>query len=154
MTVRRAGSQDAAAIGAVLHASFAEFVPLYSEGGYRATVLTVPEVLERLREGPVWVALVDAAVVGTVAAIERESGLYVRGMAIVPAARGAEIGRALLDRVEAYARERALPRLFLSTTPFLHRAIALYAGLGFERTTGERDDLEGTPLITFEKVLR
>jgi GNAT superfamily N-acetyltransferase len=47
------------------------------------------------------------------------------------------------------ARERGLPRLWLSTTPFLHESMALYRHLGFVPAPGPAD-LEGTPLVSFE----
>jgi hypothetical protein len=55
--IRRAVPPDAAAIAAVLHTAFIEFKPLYIEGGFAATALNTAEVLARMTEGPVWVAL-------------------------------------------------------------------------------------------------
>ena len=41
----------------------------------------------------------------------------------------------------------------LSTTPFLHPAIALYERCGFARTGEGPVDLAGTPLVTMTKAL-
>jgi len=41
----------------------------------------------------------------------------------------------------------------LSTTPFLHPAIALYERCGFARTGEGPVDLAGTPLFTMTKAL-
>jgi RimJ/RimL family protein N-acetyltransferase len=65
--------------------------------------------------------------------------------------RGQRIGQRLLTQVEHYAFTKGYRRLFLSTTPFLNRAIRLYEGSGFVRNGV--DDLHGTPLITMEKYL-
>ena len=97
--------------------------------------------------------LTDDAIVGTVSAIPQENGQYIRGMAIFPAARGQKIGDLLLSRVENFASEHGFKRLFLSTTPFLHRAIRLYERFGFRRTDWGADDLFGTPLFTMEKTI-
>jgi ribosomal protein S18 acetylase RimI-like enzyme len=148
--IRRAEPRDADAISTVLHEAFIEFKHLYTEGGFAATALNTEEVLTRITEGPVWVALIKDEIVGTIAAVQRDNSLYVRGMAVLPVARGSGAGRKLLDAVERFARDSNCPRLFLSTTPFLSAAIRLYESYGFRRT-GEPHDLFGTPLFTMEK---
>jgi ribosomal protein S18 acetylase RimI-like enzyme len=150
--VRRANPSDAAAIAVVLHTAFIEFKHLYTEGGFAATALNTEEVLTRMTEGPVWIALSKDEIVGTVAAVQKGDSLYVRGMAVLPVARGLGTGRKLLDEVERLANDLTCPRLFLSTTPFLSAAINLYESYGFRRT-GEPHDLFGTPLFTMEKFL-
>jgi ribosomal protein S18 acetylase RimI-like enzyme len=148
--IRRAEPSDAAAIAAVLRKAFIEFKPLYTEGGFAATALNEEQVLTRMGEGPIWIALSKDEIVGTIAAVQRDNSLYVRGMAVLPVARGSGAGRKLLDAVERFARDSNCPRLFLSTTPFLSAAIRLYESYGFRRT-GEPHDLFGTPLFTMEK---
>ena len=93
LEVRRAGQEDAPVIVAVLHESFVEFKFLYTEGGFAATTLGPEQVLMRMREGPVWVALREGAVIGTVAAVVKDESVYVRGMAVLPDARGFGSGR-------------------------------------------------------------
>jgi ribosomal protein S18 acetylase RimI-like enzyme len=151
--IRAASSADAASIASVLRESFAEYEPLYTREGFDATTPAAAQVESRIEEGPVWVALDDETVVGTVSAVARGDALYVRGMAIVPAARGRGVGELLLRRVETFASERGFRRLLLSTTPFLGRAIRLYESYGFKRSGGGPDALFGTPLFTMEKVL-
>jgi GNAT superfamily N-acetyltransferase len=48
-----------------------------------------------------------------------------RGMAVLPAARGLGIGRLLLEEVEALAGEEGYEQLALATTPFLNSTIRL-----------------------------
>ena len=153
MRIRRAKPDDAPAIARVLRVSFLEFEPLYTPAAFAATVPSVDELRKRFPEGPVWVAETDVGIVGTVAAVVEQDGLYVRSMAILPAARGRAIGRRLMAHVEDYATANGLPRMFLSTTPFLTRAIRLYEHLGFCRTDKGPHDLCGTPLFIMEKVL-
>jgi GNAT superfamily N-acetyltransferase len=152
--IRRAGPEDVLAIVAVLHESFVEFKALYTEGGFEATTPGADQILARMREGPVWVALSAGAVVGTVAAFVKSESVYIRGMAVLPNARGSGAGTKLLWQAEDWARREPYTRLFLSTTPFLNSAIRLYERFGFRRTSDGLHDLFGTPLFTMEKVVK
>ncbi len=151
--IRRAARDDAPAIAEVLYQSFVEFRPLYTDGGFAATALAAEHVLARMQEGPVWVALCEAVILGTVAAVVRGGSVYVRGMAVLPVARGSGAGAALLRQVEDWALSNGHTRLFLSTTPFLDSAIRLYEKSGFRRTDDGAHDLFGTPLFTMEKIV-
>lgn len=151
--IRIATPDDAPSIASVLHEAFIEYKSLYTQAGFDATTPTGEQIRNRLEEGPVWIALHDDAIVGTVSVVPKGVSLYIRGMAIVPAARGRKIGELLLRRVEDFAAERGFKRLFLSTTPFLHRAIRLYEHYGFRRSDEGPDNLFGTPLFTMEKLL-
>ena len=151
--VRRAKPGDAPAIAATLAESFIEYRELYTPEGYAATVVAADQVKVRMSEGPIWVAVENAQIVGTVAAISKGEALYVRGMGIVPTARGKRIGRLLLEQVENFARTRHHAKMTLNTTPFLCRAIALYRRFGFETSAEATADLFGTPLFTMVKTL-
>ena len=149
--MRRAEVADAAAIASVLLESFAEYRYLYTVAGFSATTPTAEQILVRMGEGPVWVALHDNNVVGTVSAVINGKSLYIRGMGVLPGARGLHLGELLLQEIDRFASDLKLKRLFLSTTPFLDRAIRLYLKFGFERTDAGPHDLFGTPLFTMEK---
>ena len=153
LQIQYAVEADAPAIASVLHDAFIEYKSFYTRGGFDATVLASEQVKERMREGPVWIVLRDGSVVATGAAIQKGASLYVRGMAVSPDSRGEKIGELLLSEVEKFATEKGIRRLFLSTTPFLARAIRLYEKWGFRRTTESPPDLFGTPLFTMEKIL-
>jgi GNAT superfamily N-acetyltransferase len=152
--VRRAQARDAAAISAILLEAFLEHRPQYTEEGFAATTPGRAEILKRIAEGPVWLAVKSGEIVGTVSAVLQDARtLYVRGMAVLPVARGQGIGFLLFKEIEGYAATHGCTRLSLSTTPFLHRAIRLYERLGFVRTNDGPHDLFGTPLFTMEKLV-
>jgi GNAT superfamily N-acetyltransferase len=151
--VRRASPEDAESIASVLYKSFAEYESLYTSEGFAATVSTVESVRERLRAEPAWVAVSDGKVVGTVGATPKGEALYVRSMAVLPSARGRRVGHLLMERVEEFAASGGFKRMFLSTTPFLTRAIKLYERRGFRRSAEGPQDLRGTPLFTMVKNL-
>lgn len=151
--IRRATPDDASQIASLLRSSFAEYEVLYTTEAFSATVSSPELICERMREGPVWVAVQSGRVVGTVSAVRKATALYIRGMAVAPVARGRKIGRELLQRAEEFATGEGLKRLFLSTTPFLSGAIRLYEREGFFRTEEGPHELFGTPLFTMVKIL-
>ena len=93
----------------------------------------------------------ESQLANRISAVVKQEGLYIRGMAIVPNARGKRIGVTLLQQAESFGLERGIRRLFLSTTPFLFRAISLYENYGFTKSPSGPHDLCGTPLFTMEK---
>ena len=152
--IRLATPLDLPAIASVLYESFIEYKSLYTPEGFSATTPDSERLIVRIKEGPVWIVLIDDELIGTVSAVMKGNSLYVRGMAILPSGRGKRIGELLLDQVEDFAVQQNCKRLFLSTTPFLVRAIQLYEHYGFKRTAEGPDDLFGTPLFTMEKLLK
>lgn len=151
--IRRAAPDDAARVASVLYESFVEYEALYTQAAFAATTSTGEQIRSRMEEGPVWVALHNGAIVGTVSVAPRGDDLYIRGMAVVPSARGLKIGRLLLERSESFALEQGCRRLILSTTPFLMSAIQLYERYGFRRSSEGPQELFGTPLFTMVKSL-
>jgi GNAT superfamily N-acetyltransferase len=150
VVIVRASLDDVDAIAGILLDAFREFEPLYTPGGFRATTPTAPEIAARFHEGPVWIARLDGRPIGTVAAVPRGDEVYVRSMAVTPAARGAGAAAALLEAVTRFSTAHGARRLRLSTTPFLHGAIRLYERAGFQRLP-EPLDLHGTLLFTMVK---
>ena len=152
VTIRLAKPNDAEAIAATLRAAFAEFEQLYTPAAFSATTPAVAQIGGRFAEGPIWIAELEDTVVGTIAAVPHGLELYIRSMAVRPAARGSRIGARLLGTVEAFAIAHQYRRLLLDTTPFLLAAVQLYERHGF-RYTGQEPDLFGTRLLTMAKDL-
>ncbi|HEY6245367.1 MAG TPA: GNAT family N-acetyltransferase [Pyrinomonadaceae bacterium] len=152
--LRRAHAGDEIAISSVLLEAFRLYLPQYTPAGFAATTPSPSEVQRRMEEGPVWLAMIESDIVGTVSVVLRgERALYIRGMAVLPQARGQGIGNLLFELIYEYAKEHGCTKLVLSTTPFLDRAIRLYEKLGFVRTGEGPHDLHGTPLFTMEKSI-
>ena len=144
---------DAPSIAAILYESFLEYRSSYTQEAFNATTPAGGQIQIRMTEGPTWVALQDDTIVGTVSAVPKGVALYIRGMAILPAARGQSVGEFLLREIESFGSEHGFKRLFLSTTPFLSRAIRLYEHYGFRHCSEGPHNLFGTPLVTMEKFL-
>jgi putative acetyltransferase len=149
--IRFAGLDDAPSIAVVLRQSFMEYKSSYTEEAFAATTPTSDQILHRMNEGPAWVAVINNAIVGTVSAVPQGESLYIRSMAVLPAARGKDAGEALLRCVESFASAHGNRRLFLATTPFLTHAIRLYERMGYRHSDEGSPDLFGTPLLTMEK---
>jgi GNAT superfamily N-acetyltransferase len=152
--IRRAGPERASEVARVLRESFLEYQDQYTPEGFAATTPDAQQVRSRMAEGPTWVALLSDAIVGTASVVEKGgAGLYVRGMAVLPSARGRGIGELLLREIESFALRNGCTRLALSTTPFLNGAIHLYERCGFKRTLEGPNDLFGTALFSMAKAL-
>ena len=151
ITIRYAEQADASSIASVLHESFIEYRELYTVAAFAATAPASEQIQSRMNEGPIWVALHNGLIIGTVSVVSHGSALYIRGMAVLPSLRGSGIGRLLLNQVKNFASSHNHTQLFLSTTPFLDRAIRLYEQMGFRRSEKGPHDLFGTPLFTMVK---
>ncbi len=77
------------------------------------------------------VAVSGAAVLGAVLWEERDGGLYISRLAVVPRARRRGIARALVDAAEAAGRALGVPRLHLGTRLALIGNRRLFAAAGF-----------------------
>ncbi|MBO0784093.1 MAG: GNAT family N-acetyltransferase [Ktedonobacteraceae bacterium] len=154
ISIREATAEDAELITAVLQASFAEYKAAFTTKAFTATTPTREHLIIRLSEGPIWVAFQGKIIVGTVSAVPKSEGVYLRSLAILPSARGQGIGRLLLKQVEEFALRHGYECVFLSTAPFLAQAIRLYERCGFHRSDEGADELFGTPLFTMVKILK
>lgn len=153
LLIRRANIDEAPAVASILHQAFSDYEHLYTPAAFAATTPTSNQIQKRWREGPIWVAVQNGDLVGTVAAAPKRKGLYIRSMAVLPRARGQGIAEQLLGVIESYAVADQHRCLFLSTTPFLTSAIHLYERFGFRQNDEGPHDLLGTPLFTMIKRL-
>jgi GNAT superfamily N-acetyltransferase len=62
----------------------------------------------------------------------------IKRLYVAPAARGRGLGRVLVDRIVAEARQLGYRSLLLDTLPFMKEAQALYLSMGFRPTTAYR----------------
>ncbi len=152
--IRLATQADASSVALVLAESFVEYKSSYTDEAFVATTPTSLEVRRRMDEGPIWVAVQEKTILGTVSGVPHGRGFLVRSLAVLPGNRSQGIGELLLQQVENYAIENGYERLFLSTTPFLTSAIRLYERLGFRRSDEGPNNRFGTPIFTMVKELK
>ena len=152
--IRLAQPGDEAAIAKVLLEAFSRFRNDYTPESFAVVTASAEEVAKRFDEGPIWVAEDQGEIVATVSVLPEPEWLYIRSMAVSPAAQGLGIAHRLLDAIEKYATHEGFEKLFLYTTYFSVGAIELYEKHGFVRgrdTTAE--EWFGTPGLAMEKSL-
>jgi GNAT superfamily N-acetyltransferase len=75
----------------------------------------------------------------------------IKRLYVIPAARGRGLGRVLVERIIAAAREIGYRSLLLDTLPFMKDAQALYLSLGFKPTTPYRfNPIEGSAFLRLD----
>src|SRR5215213_4288979 len=110
--IRIASPADAEQIARILSEAFAPFENIYTPEAFAATVISPEKIRERFEdEGAIWVALKNEEAVGTVSVVPDGKRLYIRSMAVSPAAQGLRIGRRLLEAIENFAIESGFEKM-------------------------------------------
>ena len=152
LKIRLADGGDSAAIADALFAAFSLNRAQYTPEAFTAVTPAVADIDGRFAEGPIWVAELDGAVVGTVSLTPEPEGLYIRSMAVRPDVQGMGIGHKLLDAVDDFISTSEIDRIFLYTTYFVPGAKEMYEKHGFKwvrDTTAE--EWYGTPGLEMDK---
>ena len=113
-------------------------------------------ILDAGGNGRLWLAEKDGRLVGCTAIVLRDGGLgQLRWVLVDPSARGAGLGRDLVQRALAFCRENDCTRVFLETTDGLPESQTLYETLGFDVVSDSPEELwDGVrPLIRMELAL-
>ncbi|MBS0334713.1 MAG: GNAT family N-acetyltransferase [Proteobacteria bacterium] len=96
-------------------------------------VLDDPQGKILARGGRIFMAMQDGRAVGCVALLNMADGGYeVAKMTVSEDARGAGLGRRLMQRCIDAGSERGAPRLYLETNSSLAPALGLYRAMGFK----------------------
>jgi len=128
------------ALTALLHRAYARLAAMGLN--YTAADQTPEDTARRIGDGTCLVATEGEALVGTILLrstyAENTCTYFTRpGVAcahqfeVDPARQGTGIGRALLQRAEAWARERGFAELAMDTAEEAHHLLALYTRLGY-----------------------
>jgi ribosomal protein S18 acetylase RimI-like enzyme len=135
--LRKATIGDAAAIAAVIAASFEQYrgklIP--ESGAFRETADGIAAELSR-GAGAI-VAERNGEMLGCVLVEEKEGDLYFGRLSVLPPARGLGLARRLIDAVEAEARRRGLAGIRLGVRVVLTDNQRLFQTLGYRETSRE-----------------
>jgi GNAT superfamily N-acetyltransferase len=75
----------------------------------------------------------------------------IKRLYVVPVARGRGLGRVLVERIIAVARDIGYRSLLLDTLPFMKEAQALYSSFGFKPTSAYRfNPIEGSAFLRLD----
>lgn len=134
MIVRRAGVADVTDAARIVAAVAPEgFLGAQPPVDIAQRAARLREVVERGDPGGLWVLEDDdGRQVGQAVVQETTPGVLTIGMAILPEARGRGGGRALVAAAQDHARTSDAHKISLEVWVDNARAIALYAGAGFE----------------------
>lgn len=159
VSVRDAHPGDREMIRALTLAAYSEFASVMEpaawaglDGAVRAALETEGEGVERI------VAELDGEIVGSVmlyapstdaygGAVKRAGWPELRLLAVAPMARGAGVGRALVDECVRRARASGATELGLHTSESLRAAVRMYERMGFERAPEYDFRPEGAELV-------
>ncbi len=78
--IRAATAAEAPDIERVLSLSFAEYKSRYTNAAFELTAPSRKKILKRMDEGPVWIAVHNGEVVGTISAIPKGNEIRIRGL--------------------------------------------------------------------------
>ncbi|MBB5519295.1 GNAT family N-acetyltransferase [Amphiplicatus metriothermophilus] len=112
-------------------------------------------VLENGAKGTVFLAERGDEPVGCAALVDRGEAGQLRWVLVAPPARGAALGRRLVEAALEQARADGKKRVFLETTTGLDASMAIYRSLGFKIVREETVPLWSGPqtMIVMEKML-
>jgi DNA-binding MarR family transcriptional regulator/GNAT superfamily N-acetyltransferase len=100
-----------------------------------------------MREG-CWVAERDGEILGSVFVVDAGEGIAkLRMLYVEPVARGLGVGRMLVEKAIAFAREARYRRMTLWTNDILHSARRIYETVGFRLVAEERHHSFGQDLV-------
>ncbi|MEI5998108.1 GNAT family N-acetyltransferase [Paraburkholderia bengalensis] len=141
---RFAVPRDVASIRVVESEAAQRFVSVGLTGIAAARPMDAPFVLKKVRASEVIVAECGGECVGFVMFAMLRSRIYVEALDVVPQHAGRRIGAALLDEVDARARESGATRVELSTFRHVPWNAPYYRRLGFSELAD--DELDATLL--------
>jgi len=141
-----------------LHGEVYDALPGYGLTFEAYVARTIAEyILDAGGAGRIWLAERDDKLVGCAAMILRDADRgQLRWVLVDQSARGMGLGKDLVNRTLAYARDNGCSRVFLETTDGLPESQSLYDALGFEVVSDVREELwDGErPLIRMELALK
>jgi predicted N-acetyltransferase YhbS len=154
LRLRALRAEDAAAAAEVIREAFAA-QSLATDPPSSALRETATSVAAHLAEGGGAALAADGRIVGLVLWAERDCGLYLGRLAVLPAWRGRGAARALIGAAETEARRRALPRLHLRVRLALDENRRLFLACGFTPTRqGAHPGYAAPTYLMMEKALR
>lgn len=145
--LRRAHAADAAALGALARAAYADAVPLIG----RPPAPVTADYAAVIAASRVWLAERNGAAVGMLVTRVDGEQLLLENVAVLPAEQGAGLGSRLLALAESDARAAGVDRVRLATNEAMVANLRFYPSRGYRETDRRVED--GFRRVFFEKRL-
>jgi ribosomal protein S18 acetylase RimI-like enzyme len=152
-TLREAGDADVPIIVELIHAAFKEYDGVLDppSGAHKESE---EKIRQQLATDRAVLAFADGQAVACVLYRHGGDHMYFGRLAVLPGYRSRGIATALIDYVEARARELGLPRLRLGVRLALTRVRARYERLGYQVIEERRHEGYTVPTyVMMEKLL-
>ncbi|MER9328777.1 GNAT family N-acetyltransferase [Mesorhizobium sp. M0488] len=124
---RRAEAADAAAIGDLVRAAYAKWVPVIG----REPMPMRADYDKAVAEHPFDLAIEDGRIVGMIETMLADEHLWIENVCVAPDAQGKGIGRLLLERAEHKAIKASRRELRLLTNGAFETNVSLYRRQGY-----------------------
>jgi ribosomal protein S18 acetylase RimI-like enzyme len=147
MRIRRATSEDVAAIRAIVEAAYAMYFPRIG----RAPAPVSADYPALVDAGEAWVGIEDEQVVGVLVFRPGDDAVILENVAVDPSFQRRGYGRALIAFVERQALDLGLAEVTLYTNEAMVENLRLYRRLGFVETDRRVED--GYQRVFFRKNL-
>lgn len=147
LVVRRAVSEDLAAIRRVVDTAYAVYLPAMD----RPPAPVLDDYEGRIAAGEAFVGQLEAEVAGVLILVEYPGYLLLDNVAVAPSAQGTGIGRRLVAFAEAEAVQRGYREIRLYTHVVMAANVAYYESLGWQET--HRAEQDGYQRIFMRKQL-
>ena len=144
---RLATAADAAGISECVRAAYSHYVERI---GTRPGPM-LDDYDQVVRDHRAYVIDDGGDIVGVLVLMEKESGLLLDNVAVLPRRQGEGIGRRLIEHAESEARRLGHAHLDLYTHQQMTENIAIYARIGYEET--DRRTERGFPRVYMRKRL-
>ena len=144
---RPAAASDAAGISECVRAAYSHYIERIGT----APGPMLDDYAQVVRDHRAWVIDDGGRVVGVLVLMDKEDGLLLDNVAVLPERQGEGIGRRLIEHAESEARRLGHRHLDLYTHERMTENIAMYDRIGYEEV--ERRTERGFPRVYMRKRL-
>ncbi len=146
-SIRTAKASDEAAVGALIRASYAKYVPRIG----REPAPMTDDYAAEIAAGNCWVLERDGELAGALVMRAKDGGWFVDTVGVAPVMQGKGVGKALMAFAEGEAARRGFNAIRLYTNARMTENMPFYQALGYAITGRRMED--GFDRVFFEKRL-
>ena len=144
---RAAGTDDAAGMAACVRAAYSPYIERIGQ----PPGPMLDDYDQVVRDHRAYVIEEDGEILGALVLIEKDGGLLLDNVAVLPSRHGEGVGRRLLEHAESEARRLGYGQLDLYTHERMTENVALYARIGYVEV--DRRTEHGFPRVYMRKRL-